>query len=81
MVLVTSAFHMPRATAFFRAAGLSVVSWPVDYRSTGNEPFRFDPVNPPENLLTTTTAIREWVALLIYSSLGQIDSIYPAGNT
>ena len=81
VVLVTSAFHMPRATAFFRAAGLKVVSWPVDYRSTGDEPFRFDPTNPPENLLTTTTAIREWVALLIYSSLGQIDSIYPAGNT
>jgi hypothetical protein len=30
--------------------------------------------------LTATTAIREWIALLIYSSLGQIDSIYPAGN-
>ena len=80
LVLITSAFHMPRATAFFRAAGVSVVSWPTDYRSTGNEPFRIDPTNPPENLLTTTTAIREWIARLIYSTLGQIDGIYPEGN-
>ena len=80
LVLVTSAFHMPRATAFFRAAGLSVVSWPVDYRSTGSEPFRIDPTNPPENLLTATTAVREWIAILIYSSVGKIDIIYPEGN-
>jgi uncharacterized SAM-binding protein YcdF (DUF218 family) len=77
LLLVTSAFHMPRSVAFFRAAGLEVTAWPTDYRSAGDEPFRFDPTNPPENLLTMTTGIREWIALLIYSSTGQIDSIYP----
>lgn len=77
-LLVTSAFHMPRSVAFFRRAGLSVTAWPADYRSTGHEPFRFDPTNPPENLLTVTTATREWIALFIYSTLGQIDELFPA---
>jgi uncharacterized SAM-binding protein YcdF (DUF218 family) len=77
-LLVTSAFHMPRSMAFFRRAGVDVVAWPADFRSTGAEPFRLDPTNPPENLLTTTTALREWIALLIYSSTGQIDSLFPA---
>ena len=78
MLLVTSAFHMPRSMGFFRSAGFDVIPWPTDYRSAGNEPFRFDPTNPPENLLTSTTAIREWIALLIYSTLGQIDTLFPA---
>jgi len=77
MLLVTSAFHMPRSMGFFRAAGFDVVPWPTDYRSAGNEGFRFDPTNPPENLLTSTTATREWIALLIYSTIGQIPSVFP----
>ena len=38
-LLVTSAFHMPRAYALFRKAGLAVVPWPVDYRTLGDERF------------------------------------------
>jgi uncharacterized SAM-binding protein YcdF (DUF218 family) len=35
-VLVTSAFHMPRAVATFCAAGWTgLVPWPTDYRSAG----------------------------------------------
>ena len=31
-VLITSAYHMPRAMGSFRAAGFEVEPWPVDYR-------------------------------------------------
>src|SRR3546814_14992278 len=31
-LLVTSAWHMPRAVASFRAAGLEVLAYPVDFR-------------------------------------------------
>src|SRR4029077_6661936 len=34
-LLLTSAFHMPRAIAVFRAAGFPVEAYPVDWRTTG----------------------------------------------
>ncbi len=34
-LLVTSAFHMPRAIAAFRAAGFAVEAYPVDWRTRG----------------------------------------------
>ena len=34
-VLITSAYHMPRAMASFRQAGFDVEPWPVDYRTRG----------------------------------------------
>ena len=34
-LLVTSAFHMPRAIAAFRAAGFPVEAYPVDWRTRG----------------------------------------------
>jgi uncharacterized SAM-binding protein YcdF (DUF218 family) len=33
IILVTSAFHMTRAESLFRAAGLDVTPFPVDFRS------------------------------------------------
>jgi len=33
-LLITSAWHMPRAVAAFRAEGLPVLAYPVDYRTT-----------------------------------------------
>ena len=38
VILVTSAFHMPRACRLFRRAGIEVVPFPTDYQS---EPFSF----------------------------------------
>ncbi len=35
ILLVTSAFHMPRSVGLYRAQGFDVVPWPVDYRSSG----------------------------------------------
>src|SRR4029079_19446208 len=34
-LLVTSAFHMPRAVGAFRKAGFSVEAYPVDWRTRG----------------------------------------------
>ena len=34
-LLVTSAYHMPRAMAAFRAAGFAVEAYPVDWRTRG----------------------------------------------
>jgi hypothetical protein len=76
-LLVTSAFHMPRSMGLFRKAGIEVLPWPTDYRSSGVEGFGVDVTNPVDNLMTTTTAIREWVGLAVYHWTGKIDEMFP----
>ncbi len=68
-VLVTSAYHMPRAMAVFRKAGwTTVVAYPVDYRSL---PFAqgigWDFSGHLEAL---NVAIKEYVGLVAYRYLG-----------
>lgn len=68
-VLVTSAFHMPRAMRSFQRAGWTgVIPFPVDYRSG-----RFiDDIgwNLADNLQTLNTAVKEYVVLLAYAVTG-----------
>ncbi|MBU1307192.1 MAG: YdcF family protein [Alphaproteobacteria bacterium] len=78
VLLVTSAFHMPRSMGLFRKAGIPVIAWPTDYRSTGAEGIGFDLVNPVLNFTTTGVAIKEWIGLAAYSLTGRIDSVFPA---
>lgn len=77
VVLVTSAFHMPRSVGLFRKAGLGVVPWPTDYRSPGPQAFGFDLANPVQNLNVTTVAIKEWIGLAAYHWSGRIDQLFP----
>ena len=39
-LLVTSASHMPRAIACFRAAAFPIIAYPVDYRTLESDPWR-----------------------------------------
>ncbi|MCO5732906.1 YdcF family protein [Rhizobium sp. SSA_523] len=72
-LLVTSAFHMPRAMALFRKAGLTVTPWPVDYRTSGKVTPGFDFTQPSLNAQNSATAVREWLGLIGYSAAGRID--------
>jgi uncharacterized SAM-binding protein YcdF (DUF218 family) len=69
-VLVTSAFHMPRAMRSFEAAGWpALVAWPVDYRTA-----RFaDQIgwDLTRNMLNLQTAIREHVGQVAYRLSGR----------
>ncbi|WP_108894150.1 YdcF family protein [Palleronia abyssalis] len=68
-VLVTSAFHMPRALKSFRRAGWDdIVPWPVDYRSG---PARGLEWNFADNLGGLTVALKEYVGLAAYAVLGR----------
>jgi uncharacterized SAM-binding protein YcdF (DUF218 family) len=77
-LLVTSAYHMPRAIGIFRKAGFAVEPYPVDWRTSGNE----DALRPfptvGEGLRRTDTAVREWVGLAAYWLTGQSSSFFPA---
>jgi uncharacterized SAM-binding protein YcdF (DUF218 family) len=80
-LLVTSAFHMPRAKALFDKAGFPTVPWPVDYRTSGEEGVSLFADNPLDALETTTVAAKEWVGLFAYWLSGRIDRPFPApGN-
>ncbi|MHA6297259.1 YdcF family protein [Devosia sp. CAU 1758] len=77
IILVTSAFHMPRSVGLFRQAGIDVVPWPADYRSSGTQGFGLDTAAPDQNLDVATTALREWIGLAVYRLTGQIETIFP----
>lgn len=76
-LLITSAYHMPRAKALFDAAGLTTVPWPSDYRASGRVTLRLDFTQPSLNAQLASTAAREWGAILVARMRGQADPLAP----
>lgn len=77
-LLVTSAWHMPRAVGCFRKAGFSVVAYPVDYRTAGpRDAYRINTL-ASDGLLEFDLAVKEWVGLLAYRLAGYTDAWMPA---
>ena len=65
VLLVTDAFHMPRAQRAFHAAGLDPVAAPTGY--IGRQTFRWQHLVPnAEALGLSNVALREWAAGLWY---------------
>jgi uncharacterized SAM-binding protein YcdF (DUF218 family) len=64
-ILVTSAFHMPRAIAAFDALDWQVVPWPVDYQTSRKISVANWPV-VSQNLSYLDLAVHEWIGLLYY---------------
>lgn len=67
VLLVTSAFHMPRAKAIFQAAGLKVYPFSVDIRATQRDMTIMDFVPSAKALDRTTDALREWMGRGFYA--------------
>jgi uncharacterized SAM-binding protein YcdF (DUF218 family) len=76
-LLVTSAYHMPRAIAAFRAAGFPVEAYPVDWRTRGPIDAMLPFASLGDGLRRTDTAVHEWVGLLIYRLSGQTLQLFP----
>ena len=64
-LLVTTAFHMPRAMGAFRAVGFPVQADPVDTDDVGNRQ-------------QAMLALREYVALLAYWLSGRSNELFPS---
>jgi uncharacterized SAM-binding protein YcdF (DUF218 family) len=77
-LLVTSASHMPRAMAAFRAAGFPIEAYPVDWRTRGP----MDAIVPFPSLAgglqRTDTAVHEWIGLIAYRLGGKTAELFPA---
>ncbi|HWT08416.1 MAG TPA: YdcF family protein [Roseomonas sp.] len=77
-LLVTSASHMPRSVAVFRAAGWrDIVPWPVNFR-TGHSWAAWYDAPFPERLGQFEWAIREWMGLIAYRLMGRTEAVLPA---
>src|SRR3546814_12267301 len=67
---------MPRAVASFRAAGLEVLAYPVDFRT---EPARLHwPRDPGASLGLAGLALHEWLGLLVYYLAGHSADFFTA---
>ena len=65
VILVTSAFHMPRSVAFFEREGVDVIPYPTDYKTSKNlrrNAFDFTP--SADCLEHTSIAMKEYLGLL-----------------
>ena len=68
-LLLTSAWHMPRAMATFRHAGWLVTAYPVDYRAGVQTPW--SSYSMDQGVKKWRMALREWLGLLVYQGSGQ----------
>jgi uncharacterized SAM-binding protein YcdF (DUF218 family) len=76
-LLVTSAWHMPRAMGCFRQAGVAVEAWPVDYRTAPHfQPLRFHTALT-EGWRRIDFIAREYVGLVAYYLSGRTSALFP----
>ena len=76
-LLVTSAYHMPRAIGVFRSAGFAVEAYPADWR-TGLAPgLLSSSVFASDGLGNADIAIREWMGLVAYRISGKTSELLP----
>lgn len=70
LLLITSAFHMPRAMRCFNKQGLSITPFPVDYRSSK---ISLDPallIPSSRALYNWETLCNEWIGIIAYRLVG-----------
>jgi uncharacterized SAM-binding protein YcdF (DUF218 family) len=77
-LLVTSAWHMPRAVGCFRRAGFVVDAYPVDFRTAGPSDLAMPYYFGSDGLAQMDFALKEWVGLVVYWLTGKTDALLPA---
>lgn len=76
-LLVTSAWHMPRAIGAFRQAGFEVIAYPVDFRTRGPRDVTRTFAFISEGLRRLDTGAKEWVGLIGYRLAGYTNELLP----
>ena len=69
-LLVTSAYHMPRAVGAFRKAGFNVIAFPVGERTHGWRNMWWPEDTATDNLRRVDIAVHEWLGLVVYRIRG-----------
>ncbi len=76
-LLVTSAFHMPRAVGCFRAVDFPIIPFPVDFRTVSTERLNETFSRAATGLDFTDVSVKEWVGLAAYYLTGKSSSLFP----
>jgi uncharacterized SAM-binding protein YcdF (DUF218 family) len=76
-LLITSAYHMPRAVGLFRKVGFAVEPCPVDWRLRGREDLLSFSDLAIDGLEQTDIAMHEWIGLLAYRLAGKTNDLLP----
>lgn len=76
-LLVTSAWHMPRAIGCFRKAGFDVTAYPVDFRTRGQQDVYRTFAFVSEGLRRLDTGTKEWFGLIAYRLAGYTPELLP----
>lgn len=76
-VLITSAFHMPRAYGSFRKIGWRVIPYPVDFNTRGDESFGLS-FSLGSGMSGVRAALHELMGLTFYWLTGKTDDLFPA---
>jgi uncharacterized SAM-binding protein YcdF (DUF218 family) len=75
ILLVTSAFHMPRAQRLFELENLHVIPFPVDFKVSASREFNILDLLPSAmSLVRTELALREFYGRFFYWIKGRLDS-------
>jgi uncharacterized SAM-binding protein YcdF (DUF218 family) len=77
-LLITSAFHMPRAIGVFRQLGFPVEAYPVDWRTPAPEVDLIPFVSLADGLRQIDLAFHEWAGLIAYRVTGKTSALFPA---
>ncbi len=73
-LLVTSAWHMPRAVGCFREVGWDVLPYPVDFHTEAAPHADFALA---AHLSLLDLVAKEWAGLVAYRLLGRVDTLFP----
>lgn len=67
IILVTSAFHMPRVEKVFKTANINVIPFPVDFRNSKSKTTVMDFIPSAGSLFDTSHFVREMIGRLYYN--------------
>jgi uncharacterized SAM-binding protein YcdF (DUF218 family) len=77
-LLVTSAFHMPRAIGVFRRNDFPVEAYPVDWRVSGPQDLLSFSSSFSDGLGRVDLGLHEWAGLIAYWVSGKTSALFPA---
>ncbi len=75
-VLITTAWHMPRAVGVFCKVGWPVIPYPVDHKTNPKQLFSFG-FSLSAGFESLTRGLKAWVGMISYYLTGKMVEVFP----